>query len=245
MESPHHKQKQMKIEVDMNLSQCTLVCQCAESSIFIKPNLPELSIDREVIVKLRHPKKYRIPEIESSLSTSRIKQEVANMNKARKLKLNVPEIYHVDYNQKAIFMEYLKHHVTLKSALKAMDGQEVIDESSKAILQKCGEICATLHNSGLNHGDLTSSNIMVNLSECSVYLIDFGLSFVSNNIEDKAVDLYIFEKSLLCEESSEKMLNDLQELFMKGYSLKSSSFEQIINRLHKVKARGRKKVAFG
>ena len=50
------------------------------------------------------------------------------------------------------------------------------------------------------HGDLTSSNIMINLTaEHKVYIIDFGLSSFSENIENKAVDLNVFEKSLFCE----------------------------------------------
>lgn len=41
---------------------------------------------------------------------------------------------------------------------------------------------------------------MISLSEeHKIFLIDFGLSFISDNIENKAVDLFVFEKSLFCE----------------------------------------------
>lgn len=233
------------IKIPLDLSDSKIICQCAESSIFLRPNLSELLIEIPVILKLRHAKRYRIPEIEESLSKARMKQEIANMKKAKKLKLNVPEIYHADFENKAIYMEYLQYHMTLKNLLKSATEESQSIFQVNSLLGKCGEFCGVLHNEGLIHGDLTSSNIMVHQENESVYFIDFGLSFVSGNIEDKAVDLYVFEKSLLCEDSSEKMLGVLLESFFGGYSKVSNNFEQIFVRLQKVKARGRKKVAFG
>jgi TP53 regulating kinase-like protein len=34
------------------------------------------------------------------------------------------------------------------------------------------------------------------MHEGKLHLIDFGLSYVKNGVEDKAVDLYVFEKAL-------------------------------------------------
>ncbi len=53
-----------------------------------------------------------------------------------------------------------------------------------------------LHNDGIIHGDLTTSNIMIT-DQKIVYIIDFGLSYVRNNIEDFSVDLYVLEKAFL------------------------------------------------
>ena len=48
------------------------------------------------------------------------------------------------------------------------------------------------------HGDLTTSNVMLHknvddmqLNTNCLYLIDFGLSYMSDNLEDKAVDLFV------------------------------------------------------
>ena len=43
---------------------------------------------------------------------------------------------------------------------------------------------------------------MISLNSLQISIIDFGLSSVSKSEEDWAVDLYVFEKSLLCEDSS-------------------------------------------
>jgi TP53 regulating kinase-like protein len=233
------------LKIPLHVEDSKLLCQCAESSVYLRPNLSELGIDVPVILKLRHPKRYRIPEIEDSLSRARIKQEVSNMKKAVKLKLPVPEVYFIDYEEKAIFMQYLDTFCTLKTFLKGVSEIPDSEEQAKRIMAGSGEICAALHAAGVNHGDLTSSNFMVDKNSEVVYLIDFGLSFNSGNVEDKAVDLYVFEKSLLCEENSERMLTMLVDAFFDGYRKKSGAYDAVFGRLQKVKARGRKKVMIG
>ena len=78
-----------------------------------------------------------------------------------------------------------------------------------------GQCIAKLHNGGVIHGDLTTSNILLkknldeyNLSANDLYFIDFGLSTISNSVEDKAVDLFVLgilskktkisEKTFIC-----------------------------------------------
>ena len=75
---------------------------------------------------------------------------------------------------------------------------------------------AKLHDADIIHDDLTTSNIMVrcmnhqeneklgvisdaplSLNSEELVLIDFGLSYVSRSIEDKAVDLYLLERNFL------------------------------------------------
>lgn len=61
-----------------------------------------------------------------------------------------------------------------------------------------GNAISKLH-SQIIHGDLTTSNIMIsnNHNEDRVIFIDFGLSYSDSlTIEDKAVDLYVLERSL-------------------------------------------------
>ena len=45
------------------------------------------------------------------------------------------------------------------------------------------------------HGDLTTSNMIY--KDDQIYLIDFGLSYVKNSIEDRAVDLYVLERAFI------------------------------------------------
>ncbi|KAJ9053449.1 serine/threonine-protein kinase bud32 [Entomophthora muscae] len=62
-----------------------------------------------------------------------------------------------------------------------------------------------MHELNIIHGDLTTSNVMIRTSSgkqeseiedlASTVLIDFGLSSVSSQPEDKAVDLYVLERA--------------------------------------------------
>jgi TP53 regulating kinase and related kinases len=45
------------------------------------------------------------------------------------------------------------------------------------------------------HGDLTTSNILLNEQE-EMVLIDFGLGGGDGSAEDKAVDIYVLERAL-------------------------------------------------
>lgn len=58
-----------------------------------------------------------------------------------------------------------------------------------------GEVVAKIHNNHLIHGDLTTSNFMLSESK-QIAVIDWGLSFVSEKTEDKAVDLYVLERAI-------------------------------------------------
>ena len=72
-----------------------------------------------------------------------------------------------------------------------------------------------------------------------VYFIDFGLSFFSQKIEDKAVDLHLLRQAL--ESKHYKVFNKAFKLVLKGYKRESENYDDIMNRLEKVEARGRNK----
>lgn len=89
-------------------------------------------------------------------------------------------------------MEYIEG-LTVKDYIN----NGLTDEQKDDLAQKIGKILATLHDNNTIHGDLTTSNLMLRKSNNSLVLIDFGLSFVSNLIEDKGVDLYVLERAFL------------------------------------------------
>ena len=76
----------------------------------------------------------------------------------------------------------------------------------------------------------------------SIYLIDFGLSTISQNVEDKAVDLFVLEKAFIC--SHPKYEEEFAHV-LEGYKVTGEKPSDVIRRLDKVRARGRKKIAFG
>lgn len=66
------------------------------------------------------------------------------------------------------------------------------------VVKRLGDIIALMHSHDIVHGDLTTSNFMLNeFDKNRVVAIDFGLSTQSNLAEDKAVDLYVLERAFL------------------------------------------------
>ena len=121
-------------------------------------------------------------------------------------------------------MEYLREFVSLKELLRS--GSQDLERLGVLIGVQIGKV----HENGVIHGDLTSSNIMVRLHsglDPEIAVIDFGLSQVSKSQEHRAVDLSVFEKSLLCEEGSREFMSQILVGFYKGYSQECSQHESV------------------
>lgn len=88
-----------------------------------------------------------------------------------------------------------------------------------------GDYLAKLHNNGIIHGDYTPANLIKTKKGISV--IDFGLGFFSNDIEDMAVDVFTMLKAI-----------DRKEEFLKGYR-KSKRYNSILKRVEDIRKRMR------
>ena len=71
-----------------------------------------------------------------------------------------------------------------------------------------------------------------------IYFIDFGLGFISQKYEDKAVDIHLLKQALEAKHFTHWEI--LFKEFLKGYK-KSKDFEKTINQLNRVEKRGRYK----
>jgi Kae1-associated kinase Bud32 len=178
------------------------------------------------IIKRRIKKGYRIPEIDTKLRKLRTRSESRIMEKASKF-ISVPKIIKVSEQQKEIEMEFIKGEKLSEYLDKASNKLEI----AKSI----GQEVSKLHDNNIIHSDLTTSNMI--LKEKQVYLIDFGLSFQSSRIEDKAVDIHLFKQALEAKHFSQ--YKQLFEAFLKGYNPKDKS--KILSQLEKVELRGRYK----
>lgn len=69
-----------------------------------------------------------------------------------------------------------------------------------------------------------------------VFFVDFGLGFISNKVEDKAVDIHLLKQAL--EAKHFKNWQILFEEFLKGYK-KSKEASKVFERLEAVEKRGR------
>lgn len=73
-------------------------------------------------------------------------------------------------------------------------------------------------------------------------MIDFGLSFVSGKVEDKAVDFYVLKRAFI---STHPGSEDLFEKIMVQYRAKTNKGLQIVAKYKEVELRGRKRECFG
>lgn len=83
-----------------------------------------------------------------------------------------------------------------------------------------------------------------NYEDRLIYFIDFGLSAISNQLEEKAVDLYVLERALLSTHSIQA--KDIFEYILKGYMIGNVfDAQKVIDRFEAVRLRGRKRTMIG
>lgn len=138
-----------------------------------------------VVVKHRVKKSYRHPQLDTHLRLARTKREAKVLGKLQKYSF-VPRLkVHNEKNEKDTL------------SMSFISGKQVRDVLNKKNCRMLGEEIGRkikqLHDEGIIHGDLTTSNMIFS---DEVYFIDFGLSFFSTKIEDKAVDLHLLKETL-------------------------------------------------
>lgn len=194
-----------------------LIAQGAESKLFLEGNK---------ITKDRFRKTYRITEIDERLRKARTKRESKVLEKLHAIGFPCPKL--IFNNEKdAIEMEFIDGKL-LKNILNK--------KNCVKLSREIGEKIAVLHNNNIIHGDLTTSNMIFN---DKVYFIDYGLSFFSAKIEDKAVDLHLLKEAL--ESKHSQIWEECYKTALESYSEKAVNGKEIIKRLQVVEKRGRYK----
>ncbi|CAH8456946.1 unnamed protein product [Schistosoma rodhaini] len=209
--------------VPNTLSLETLISQGAEARIY-HTKLFHSTYTFPCIVKERFVKRYRHSTLDATLSMQRMRAEVRQLLRCREVGIDVPPVLLVDVRRRRIWLgEVGPNAVTLqdwfkklsslavKSDLSTMDIQEKTASQLRNLTTALGRLLAQLHSNHIIHGDLTMSNILVQqLDNCNeessfrIVPVDFGLSSSSSGLtsqrlaEDKAVDLYVFERALTC-----------------------------------------------
>jgi len=182
-------------------------------------------IDKEVIIKNRIPKRYRINEIDSKIRKSRTKREAKLISDVKKSGVLSPILYDVNLKEKSIVMEKVKGE-TVKDFLEGISELNHFNKlKHNELLFDIGLSIARLHQKDIIHGDITSSNIL--FSEGNIVLIDFGLGRYSNLIEDKCVDLLTFKKSL--QSVDYKIADKIFNIVLEGYINSYESFYNDFN----------------
>jgi TP53 regulating kinase-like protein len=141
---------------------------------------------KPAVRKIRMPKRYRNHLLDLALRTKRTKEEAENLHLSKLAGVNTPEIFFADPNSCEIIMEFVQGKL-----LKDLDGEL---RQIKKVFESVGAYTARLHKRGIIHGDLTTKNII--LSSEILYFLDFGLSFLSDRLEDKAEELHLLKQAL-------------------------------------------------
>ncbi|CAN0928083.1 EKC/KEOPS complex subunit bud32 [Linum grandiflorum] len=158
-------------------------------------------VGRRCVVKERFSKKYRHPTSDAKLTLRRLNVEARCMTKARRLGVSTPVLCAVDAVLHTLTFDSVDGSA-VKDVLLEFGSKGVVEERLDDIAVQIGDAIAKLHDGGLIHGDLTTSNMLIRNGTNRFVLVDFGLSFTSTLPEDKAVDLYVLERALLSMHSS-------------------------------------------
>ncbi len=225
-----------------------LIAQGAEAKIFSSEYL-----GKKTVLKERVPKGYRNSELDEIIRFERARDEAMLLQSARKAGVRSPAVYRIDKKNAGIEMEKIK-------------GERLKDCLSKENVLLCrlaGEQVSKLHSAGIVHGDLTTSNMIVEedksgnkatedkttkrkttenktaknkaIGSKTIAFIDFGLGFKTNKEEDFAVDLLNFKKTY---EATHCSVEDGWKLFLEGY-LAEKGKKEIVSRIAIVEGRGR------
>lgn len=192
-----------------------------------------------LVKKERFEKHYRHPDLDLRLTKERIKAEVRAVmkikEKCNELGRAMPTIFMV--TQREIYMSLIDN---------ARNVSQVIESESTnvdSIFQSLADIISKIHMCEVIHGDLTTSNFMVN-SANQIVPIDFGLSSFSTLAEDRAVDLYVLERAI--QSTHLQHASKFDEIFLPSYKGNmGKSGPEILKKLDEVRTRGRKRQMVG
>lgn len=183
------------------------------------------------VAKERFAKQYRVPALDKRLRKDRTLTEVRCLAKCRQVGIPVPAVLMVDK-----YLIYLER-------IDGMTAKKFVDEhrdQAHVLAATMGQLIARLHDAGIAHGDLTTSNFMCRGDD--LVIIDFGLGSLKPQAEDKAVDLYVLERAFVSTHLDSQYLLDI---VLAEYRRHSTMAKAVLQRLDAVRARGRKRECFG
>jgi N6-L-threonylcarbamoyladenine synthase/protein kinase Bud32 len=195
----------------------------------------------ERVVKRRLPKPYRHSDLDARLRRERIVAEARLTSEARRVGVPTPVVHDVDAREATLTTERVGR-ADLREAL-----------TEERVRTVAGHL-ATLHGTGFVHGDPTTRNVRVGRSSPPgtetgggrtvaeddeapgerVFLIDFGLGYYTDAIEDYAMDLHVFEGSVLGTADDPELVC---EAFEAAYT--AAGDPAVVEQLREIEGRGR------
>jgi TP53 regulating kinase-like protein len=177
---------------------------------------------KKAVSKVRSPKSYRHQELDSAIRKYRTIHEASFMSAAKSAGIITPFVHFVDPVRAEIIMEFI-------------EGQNIRDVLTPDICYKIGRCAALLHASNIIHGDLTTSNFVMNKR---LVLLDFGLSYYSERTEDMATDIRLIKEVFT---SAHISVRKAFPSFVEGYTSVAGrkKTDKILENVRTIEQRGR------
>jgi TP53 regulating kinase-like protein len=204
----------------------SLIYRGAEADVYAAP-----WCGRQAIFKIRKKLPYRLDILDESIRSQRTVHEAEMLHRSKLAGVASPLLYFVDTVNSTIVMEFVEG-----SRMKDLVGSKE-DASPAVLFEMLGRTVASLHSSGIMHGDLTTSNVIV--SNGRLVMIDFGLSIITRRLEDQAVDLRLIKETLTGAHS--EVADEALEALFEGYGevVGAAGLRAVLRQLRDVERRGR------
>ncbi len=181
------------------------------------------------VVKRRLPKSYRHPDLDDRLRRQRTTREARLTSLARREGVPTPVLSDVDLREATLEFEHV-------------GADDLRDALAEERVREVGGHLATIHRAGFVHGDPTTRNVRVGAGTDGegddggdrTYLIDFGLGYHTDHVEDHAMDLHVAEGSLVVSADDP---GPLRAALRESY--RAAGDEAVLERLADVESRGR------
>jgi N6-L-threonylcarbamoyladenine synthase/protein kinase Bud32 len=181
-----------------------------------------VSIGEDRVEKRRVAKSYRHPDLDGRLRRDRTVAEARLTAEARRHGVPTPVVYDVDVPETTL-------------SLQRVGEADLRDAVTESRVRAVGRHLAALHDAGVVHGDPTTRNVRVETASGRVFLVDFGLGYHTQDVEDYAVDLHVLCQSLRgTAEEAERLCAAALAAYREA-----GGAEAVLDRLAAVEGRGR------
>ncbi|KAF1962162.1 serine/threonine-protein kinase bud32 [Byssothecium circinans] len=253
-------------------SNLTLLAQGAEALVY---KTTFLTPTTHCVVKYRPPKPYRHPILDKRLTKARLLAEARVLVRAGREGVSVPRVLGADWEGGWLVLGWVGGGSVrkvldgwaegLKSGEGERGGEMYTEEEMLGLMRRIGKSVGRLHEIGIAHGDLTTSNIMLQSPDPpstdgsaeaegvvtkpsitgEVTLIDFGLaSHIPSHATDEegAVDLYVLERAFA---ATHPAAEPLFKEVLRAYGESWKGAKGVLKKLEDVRLRGRKRSMLG
>jgi TP53 regulating kinase-like protein len=179
--------------------------------------------NKDIVIKYRKRKGYRLKEIDETLRYSRTQREFNALKRCHDAGVRVPIPMRISDDGDRLYMEKI-------------NAAQLDYRFSPLVMSGVGDIVAMMHKAGVIHGDLTTANMLMNGKK--ITLIDFGLGYFSKKDEDRATDIAMLKSAL--KSRHVKVFKQAYQLFIRHYKKRiGKEFKGIETHLRDIERRRR------